>query len=322
MRVETYESHEQLPAPAVAALSYRHGVRFFHSIDWFGCLLRHGFDTETPPRIYLASDDDGPQCALFCAVKSPGHLTSLSNFYTMEYGPIGIGERGAEGLAAIARVLATERWHTIDLRAMRRDERAQLDAALSAAGFSCYPYLQYDNWYLEVRGRSFEEYYSALGSRLRNTIRRKGKKLKRDHEHTIDIYPVDDVSFDDAIAVYEHVYASSWKNPEPFPAFMPALFSTCDQLGIARIGVARIDGNPAAAQIWINDHGRTVIYKLAYDEQYAPMSIGSLLSYRLFEHAIDNDQVHEIDYGVGSESYKRDWMNARRESWSCASSAA
>ncbi|HTH92549.1 hypothetical protein, partial [Mycobacterium sp.] len=35
-------------------------------------------------------------------------------------------------------------------------------------------------------------------------------------------------------------------------------------------------------------------------------------SKELFRGAIDDDHVHEIDYGVGSESYKKDWMTACR----------
>lgn len=316
MRVDVFDSLQALPGEAAQALSYRNGRAFFSSIEWFRCLTRHGLDPDLKPRIYLAGDTDGLQCALFCATTAAGQLGSLTTFYTMEFGPVMIGANAAEGLSAVVAFIAAEkpRWNTIDLRFLRDGDatRDRLVQLLDDNGFTPYAYSQFDNWFLPVDDRDFETYYSALSSRLRNTIKRKGNKLKREHDFTLNIYPVDEVTLDDAIAVYTDVYSSSWKQPEPFPEFMPALFHTCDELGILRAGTARIEGQPAAAQIWINDHGRTVIYKLAYDEQYAPLSIGSLLSRRLFEHAIDHDRIREIDYGVGNESYKRDWMSDRR----------
>src|SRR5690606_21002064 len=55
------------------------------------------------------------------------------------------------------------------------------------------------------------------------------------------------------------------------------------------------------------------IYKLAHDPDYNALSVGSLLTAHMFEHAIDVDQVSEIDFGVGDEPYKRDWTDTRRQ---------
>ena len=41
-------------------------------------------------------------------------------------------------------------------------------------------------------------------------------------------------------------------------------------------------------------------------------SPGSILSRELFRHALDVDRVEEMDYGVGSENYKKDWMSSVR----------
>ena len=74
----------------------------------------------------------------------------------------------------------------------------------------------------------------------------------------------------------------------------------------------RVDHEPAAAQIWLISGRRATIYKLAYDERFAPLSIGSILTKTMFDHVLENDGVSEIDYGVGSERYKRDWMSHSR----------
>jgi hypothetical protein len=41
-------------------------------------------------------------------------------------------------------------------------------------------------------------------------------------------------------------------------------------------------------------------------------SPGTLLSAALFQHVIDDDKVTEIDFGTGSDGYKREWMEDMR----------
>jgi CelD/BcsL family acetyltransferase involved in cellulose biosynthesis len=93
------------------------------------------------------------------------------------------------------------------------------------------------------------------------------------------------------------------------------LIRTCAQQGWLRLGICRVDGEPAAAQLWIVANGIASIYKLAYDEKFASLSIGSILTARLMRHAIDIDKVREIDYLTGDEPYKQDWMSHRRTRW-------
>ena len=66
-------------------------------------------------------------------------------------------------------------------------------------------------------------------------------------------------------------------------------------------------------KLWITAERKAIIYKLAYDEQYRELGVGSVLSREMFRVAIDEDHVDEIDYGVGSELYKKDWMASVRE---------
>jgi CelD/BcsL family acetyltransferase involved in cellulose biosynthesis len=87
------------------------------------------------------------------------------------------------------------------------------------------------------------------------------------------------------------------------------LAQTCAENGTLRLGLLYLDDKPAAAQFWIVSAGKAVIYKLAYDETMKRTSAGSILSKAMFEDVYRQDQLLEIDYGVGSEPYKRDWMN-------------
>ena len=125
----------------------------------------------------------------------------------------------------------------------------------------------------------------------------------------------DEAGLDEALRAYEQIYAASWKIPEPYPEFIRGLCRTCAESGWLRLGVVYIDDQPAAAQIWIVNDGIANIYKLAYDERFAKLSLGSILSAHLMEHVIDVDKVHEVDYLTGDDAYKKDWMSDRRERW-------
>jgi CelD/BcsL family acetyltransferase involved in cellulose biosynthesis len=70
-----------------------------------------------------------------------------------------------------------------------------------------------------------------------------------------------------------------------------------------------------AAQIWIVANGKASIYKLAYDEAFKAYATGTLLTACLMQRVIEHDGVHEVDYLIGDDAYKKTWVNQRRERW-------
>src|SRR5437879_2639242 len=193
-------------------------------------------------------------------------------------------------------------------------EFSELVEAFKAAGFVVQTYFSFGNWYLPVNGRSFAQYSESLPSVLKNTLNRKRKKLEKTGRAKIEIV-TGGPSLDAAIDAYMKVYLSSWKQPEPHPEFVPGLIRTCSAMGALRLGIVYVDGGPAAAQLWIVHHGNALIYKLAYDERFGELSVGTTLSATLFQHALDVDKVTEVDYLSGDDAYKKDWMSHRRERW-------
>ncbi|MGQ0588956.1 MAG: GNAT family N-acetyltransferase, partial [Sphingosinicella sp.] len=116
-------------------------------------------------------------------------------------------------------------------------------------------------------------------------------------------------------ADYEAVYRASWKPDEGSFAFLRALAEQEGEAGTLRLGIARQDGAPVAAQLWLVENGEATIHKLAYAESAKSLSPGTILGEAMFRRAIDTDRVRLIDYGTGDEPYKADWMADRRPLW-------
>ena len=61
--------------------------------------------------------------------------------------------------------------------------------------------------------------------------------------------------------------------------------------------------------MWTVEHGIATIHKLSYREDAKQHSPGTVLSVEMFRRAIDEDKVDMIDFGIGDDGYKRDWMS-------------
>jgi CelD/BcsL family acetyltransferase involved in cellulose biosynthesis len=184
--------------------------------------------------------------------------------------------------------------------------------ALSSDSWFPFQFFAFGNWYEPVT-TDWTAYLAARGGTLRSTIKRMGKKFTAEGGVLEVVTRPENLA--EAIAAYEEVYAASWKNPEPFPAFMPGLLQTCAEKGALRLGVARLNGRPIAAQAWIVSHGRAEIYKVAYDQSYKAYAPGTLVTASLMQHVIEVDRVREVDYLMGDDPYKKTWMSKRRERW-------
>lgn len=326
-KIAVYEGLAELPSDIdelFRAVARRGG--FFLSRQWFENLAAHGGLSGAVPRLYaLHRQDDGKPCLLLPTMASSDRfgtrtLSALSNWYTSFYAPIAAADSG--NLTQLQRMLhcienERPRWDRLEFRPMDADSPLlpELVDALRSSGMAVQRYFCFVNWYLRVDGRSYEDYARGLPSPLRNTLKRKGKQLERSGRARFSIVTGADgqEALENGIAAYEAVYRNSWKSPEPTPEFMPSLIRLCAREGWLRLGLAHIDGEPAAAQLWIVCDGVASIYKLAYDERHAALSLGSLLTARMMQQAIDVDRVREVDYLTGDDAYKRDWMSHSRE---------
>ena len=327
--VVQFRGFDELPPQARSLFSDTSAVSLFSTLGWFEVFVKNALHTEDRLHIYCSASTSHGKSefngALATVERSPHtnpfkarRLASLSNYYSPLYTPA-LGNAPVETVAGeIAKAIASEvpKWDVLDFKPLdvASPVFGAMTKALRSAGYVVQTYFCFGNWYLDVRDRSFEEYFGSLPSKLRNTVNRKSKKLEGSGRSRISITSGGE-QLEEAIAAYQKIYSASWKNPEPFPTFVPELIRFCARVGCLRLGTLHVDGEPAAAQLWIV-HNRVVsIYKLAYDERFQDLSVGSILSAALFRHALDVDKVREVDYLSGDDEYKKDWMSGRRERW-------
>ncbi|WP_157264906.1 GNAT family N-acetyltransferase [Azohydromonas aeria] len=256
----------------------------------------------------LAGEPDAP---------APGRVQSLANYYTALYAPLCAAGADADDFVPLIRAVVHAHAPLHRLRLQPMDPRSAgfgaLSRALRRCGLMPFAFHCFGNWFLPCAGLPWERYLAERPGALRSTIRRAQRKLERVGAR-VEIV-TGGQRLPEAIAAWEQVYAASWKQPEPHPAFMPGLIATSARQGWLRLGLVWLDGHPIAAQLWLVAAGKASIYKLAYDQAFAAFAPGTVLTAQLMRHVLEQDRVVEVDYLMGDDAYKRDWMSERRERW-------
>jgi hypothetical protein len=313
--------------PGLATIFDRAGEASFFSLpQWYDLLARFGVPAGTEIRVYT-DERPGSTLAMLCQeTMEEGRrcLASLANFYSVEHGLIAAPDADLKsGLAAILSEIGAERPRWDCLRLAELDPRdASYDAlarTLRRAGLLVECVAGAATWYEATAGVKFSDYLAARPSQLRSTWRRKRHSLAATGRLSAAFF-ADASGIGAAIADYQTIYAASWKPPEPFPLFIPALIRLAAELGALRLGIYSIDGVPAAAQLWIvwpprEPGGRAVIYKLAHDRRFDRLSLGTLLTMEMIERVLQQDRPREINFGRGDDPYKRLWLAQRRDRW-------
>jgi hypothetical protein len=285
---------------------------FFSLPQWYDLAARHGLEPGWRAQAYV---DDADKAALVCAVTVDGGLREIRgciNPYTCEYDWLGTSFDAVQATAA-AMGRVSKQTQTILLPGLDPDTdsfKATL-AGLRDAGFVAKPYFAWGTWFQPVANMDFSTYLATRPSVLQNTWRRKSAALQK--AHRIAFETLSDVEA--FIRIYDEVYARSWKEPEPFPDFMPALLRMAAELGALRHGVLMADEKPIAAQFWILWQGQAIIFKLAYDKDWSKFSPGTLLTMHMVKEVLEKDRVRELNFGRGDDDYKKLWMSERRERW-------
>lgn len=297
---EHHANDERLPATARA----EGFASPFDRAAWFDLLAAHGFAGKG--RIDAQGRAGGVTAWLPLRIEKPGKFAGLTNWYSFAIRPlfIGDGDRSA-ALRTLFRNLRQQAAHLTLYPVSAPDDLA---AALRAAGWWVTAKPAGDRHWLDLGDMDHDAWWASRPGALRSTVQRKAKK------GVVDIQLLSEFDLG-SWAAYEAIYAASWKPEEGHPALLRAFAEAEGARGTLRIGLARIDGVPVAAQYWTVEDGTAFIHKLAHVEDSLKASPGTLLSAALFRHVITIDGVKRVDFGTGNDGYKRDWMNRHDPLW-------
>ena len=263
----------------------------FARAEWFALLAGPG---GIDP---LVVEDDRVALPLFAVGR---HAKALANWYSFTWQPVGTTQK-LSNLAAAMR----NRFCRVELSPLPdEDGRASTVATAFRNGGWIVRFEQCDvNHVLPVSDRDFAAYLAQRPGKLRTTIKRKRGKVECRIMTEFQA---------DAWALYERIYAASWKPEEGRPEMLRAFAEQEGTAGRLRLGLAYREGVPVAAQFWTVESGTAFIHKLGQTPEANAVSAGTVLTAALFEHVIDTDKVDLVDFGTGNDPYKADWMEQVR----------
>lgn len=317
--VEQYAHPNQFPEDVrqLFDVASEHGME--SGTVWYGNLVDTVFPHEPFVRFLVLRQHGRPVAALPVMLQQEQHGTqvrALSNFYTALYAPVLTPTAPSSALVPLVEAAKGLHPQATGMRFAPMDQDSRtfraLQSALIECGLPAFDFYCFGNWYLPVTF-SWAQYLEQRTGKLRSTVRRMGRKFTA-AGGTLQVH-CSAVEVETALQAYQLVYAESWKVAEPFPDFMPGLIRACAAQGWMRVAVARLDGRPVASQFWIVTGAKAYIYKLAHDQKYHSFAPGTLLTATLMQHVLDQDRVVEVDYLIGDDEYKSDWMSHRRERW-------
>jgi CelD/BcsL family acetyltransferase involved in cellulose biosynthesis len=223
----------------------------------------------------------------------------------MRYRPVLAAEQPpAEALGLLAEGIARAGVEDLALsRLPARDPATEgLVAALRQAGFHTSRRRTSSDCLAVVEG-GWDEHRRRLAGYDRQ-VKRLVKRLVPLWEVTVDEYgPATGAPVLDGYEAYAAIYDRSWKRP------MPPLLGTLERelvrrtasLGWPRVYVLRLDGQPAAAEVWFRLGQVVTSLGTAYDQRMAALGPGSIIAWsaqeRLFAEAVPGLIDHLPGYG-------------------------
>lgn len=313
MKVRTVASIADLPPGAVAILSASPGL--FGKPEWWAVVLAHAMPQGAEACFVIVSLGQAI-VAVMPMMRHRRQLQALTTPYSCEFRPafrpaISHLDRLA-ACTAFARYCRADATIRLDALPVEWEGLSALHDGAAKAGLPCLRFDHFGNWYDDVSGLDWPAYLQGRAGALRETIRRRLRRADTlpDARFELLTSPGD---MDRAAEAFESVYARSWKEPEPYPAFNVALMRAMADRGWLRFGLWSIGGRSAAVQIWAVLDGRAMVLKLAHDDAYKAHSPGTVLTAQMLRHLLDRENVTEIDFGRGDDPYKKGWATRRRQ---------
>lgn len=286
---------------------------FYLTPVWYNTLHQHVFAARQ--RIDLIQGD-----AALPHIQTTGQLKfirlhclqSLTNYYSPEFLPLATGHLMPDLADFYQDTQQLRTYEMLDLSPLSAAHATAICQRLQQQGFYCEQYQLTTNWqHPQISG--IEQFWQLRPTKLKNILRSKKTKLARDSQYQIEIVSdIADPRLSAMLKDYHQVYSKSWKNDEPYPAFIDAIVYAENRAGRVRLGVLTLNGEAVAAQIWFVHQHTAYIFKLSYNNAYRNESVGSILMEAMFNHVIGQDKVTCVDFLTGDDKYKADWMSVAR----------
>ncbi len=311
--IETFATTESLPPDALLLLD--EAASMFDRRPWWDVVLSTAMPAGTSAVLVLCRVAGRP-VGLFAMQRHGPSLQSLTTPYTCRYTPLLAADLDrATRIAVLTAVAAFCRPGGVTrLDALPAEWEALPDLLTGArkAGLRTLRFNHFGNWHEDVTGLDWSGYLARRPGALRETIRRRLKRAEKldGARFTLWTQPAD---MDAAAAVFEAVYARSWKDAEPYPHFNVTLLRAMAALGSLRLAVWSIHEVPVAVQFWVVECGCATVLKLAHDEAFKAHSPGTVLTALVLRHLLDQEAIAELDFGRGDDVYKQGWVSQRRQ---------
>lgn len=301
VNIELLDDFTALERDCAGALDRANRPSLFDRLSFYRLVAKH-----CPPSgklVVLAGQSGSRRAWLFLAIDGD-RARAFTAWYSLRFGVA--GDADDDVMTAMAATLRDGGLAAVELAPL--EDAEPLRRAFRKAGWVTFVGEKTGNWRVRTENKDFDSFWAERPAQLRNTAKRRAKAASLDIQ-------VHRAFSEQAWADYETVYRASWKPEEGSFPFLRALAEQEGAAGTLRLGIAKRDGRPIAAQLWLVENDEAVIHKLAYAESEKALSPGTLLSVAMFRHVLDEDRVRLIDYGTGDERYKADWMEERRPLW-------
>jgi hypothetical protein len=312
-----YPSIDALPQDALALF----GPDFFATVSWYRTVVAHALPPDARA-VFLALSGPAGAVAVFPMAVAGRSAMALTTPYTCAWRPLLAPALSAPDAAQVWRHFGAwcARFGAVRLDAMDRTVSDAITGGVRAGGVRAggvraggvipLPFDHFGSWCQPQTG-DWNDYLGGRPGQVRELLRRRSKRLQQAGATFTVITGPNDV--ERGIVAFEHIYARSWKTPEPYPSFNASLMRACAAEGSLRLGMLSQGGSVVAVQLWVVAAPWATVLKLAHDEAARALSPGTVLTARMIEHLITADGVTELDFGRGDDPYKQSWTGTRRQ---------
>lgn len=300
---------------------------------WFDLLLRHHFEGRDRLCLLAAEDARDGRPLLLAPMRltrhdsaAPGALVLASIHHNENYAPaaFAIGDSVEQPVRLLEQWFRRLRQHGLPpdgeppdlVRLMPLEAGSALGdmllEGLRGAGWPVQAFKNSFNRYEDTAGLDHEAYFAGRSANLRYSVRRRRRALEKAGGLELSVVR-DEAQLEQALLDYLQVTHASWKNPRTMadPALL-AMIRLAAAHGCLRLGLLRLNGEPAATQFWMACGGVGYCVRLAYDRRFAKQAVGIVLTDHMIGQLLDVDHVERLDFGYGGEDSKTPWMGQSR----------